>query len=407
MMRLLMILRVALKALNRNKMRTTLTMLGMIIGVAAVIAMVALGKGAQKSIEDQIKSAGTNIINVMSGNFMSMGVRMGSGASNTLTVEDANAIKQMVPGAQYVAAGVSTRNQIIAGNQNWQTRIQGTDVEFPMIRSWGMKYGTFFSTQDITSATKVVVLGSLVATNLFGEEVDPTGQIVRIKNQPFKVVGVLESKGSGTGFEDQDDTAMVPYTTAQKKLMGIQHIQNITVSASSPTTVATTAEAITELLRTRHKIMPGDTDDFMVRTLEEMAAMRTETTRTMTALLAGIAGVSLLVGGIGIMNIMLVSVTERTREIGLRMAIGARSSDVLMQFLVEAVVLSLFGGGIGIAFGFGISWGVTEFLTWPTTISTDAVALAFGFSAVIGIFFGFYPATKAAKLDPIEALRFE
>jgi len=407
MMRLLMILRVALKALNRNKMRTTLTMLGMIIGVAAVIAMVALGKGAQKSIEDQIKSAGTNIINVMSGNFMSMGVRMGSGASNTLTVEDANAIKQMVPGAQYVAAGVSTRNQIIAGNQNWQTRIQGTDVEFPMIRSWGMKYGTFFSTQDITSATKVVVLGSLVATNLFGEEVDPTGQIVRIKNQPFKVVGVLESKGSGTGFEDQDDTAMVPYTTAQKKLMGIQHIQNITVSASSPTTVATTAEAITELLRTRHKIMPGDTDDFMVRTLEEMAAMRTETTRTMTALLAGIAGVSLLVGGIGIMNIMLVSVTERTREIGLRMAIGARSSDVLMQFLVEAVVLSLFGGGIGIALGFGISWGVTEFLTWPTTISTDAVALAFGFSAVIGIFFGFYPATKAAKLDPIEALRFE
>jgi len=407
MMRLFMILRVALKALNRNKMRTTLTMLGMIIGVAAVIAMVALGKGAQKSIEDQIKSAGTNIINVMSGNFMSMGVRMGSGASNTLTVEDANAIKQMVPGAQYVAAGVSTRNQIIAGNQNWQTRIQGTDVEFPMIRSWGMKYGTFFSTQDITSATKVVVLGSLVATNLFGEEVDPTGQIVRIKNQPFKVVGVLESKGSGTGFEDQDDTAMVPYTTAQKKLMGIQHIQNITVSANSPTTVAATAEAITELLRTRHKIMPGDTDDFMVRTLEEMAAMRTETTRTMTALLAGIAGVSLLVGGIGIMNIMLVSVTERTREIGLRMAIGARSSDVLMQFLVEAVVLSLFGGGIGIALGFGISWGVTEFLTWPTTISTDAVALAFGFSAVIGIFFGFYPATKAAKLDPIEALRFE
>ncbi|MFO7693879.1 MAG: ABC transporter permease [Vicinamibacterales bacterium] len=407
MMRLLMILRVALKALNRNKMRTALTMLGMIIGVAAVIAMVALGKGAQSSIEDQIKSAGTNIINVMSGNFMSMGVRMGSGASNTLTVEDSAAIKQMVPTAQYVAAGVSSRNQIIAGNQNWQTRIQGTDIEFPMIRSWEVKYGTFFSSQDVTSATKVVVLGSLVATNLFGEDVDPTGQIVRIKNQPFKVIGVMASKGSGTGGEDQDDTAMVPYTTAQKKLMGIQHIQNITVSASSANNVAQTAEAIAELLRTRHKIMPGDTDDFMVRTLEEMAAMRTETTRTMTALLAGIAGVSLLVGGIGIMNIMLVSVTERTREIGLRMAIGARGSDVLMQFLVEAVVLSLFGGGIGIALGFGISWGVTEFLTWPTTISTDAVALAFGFSAMIGIFFGFYPATKAAKLDPIEALRFE
>jgi len=402
-----MIFRVAIKALNRNKMRTTLTMLGMIIGVAAVIAMVALGKGATASIEAQIQSAGTNIINVMSGNFMSMGVRQGSGASNTLTVEDAMAVRELVPTAQYVAPSVSTRNQIIAGNQNWQTRIQGTDVEFPLIRSWPVKYGTFFSTQDVTSASKVVVLGSLVATNLFGEEVDPTGQIVRIKNQPFKVIGVMASKGSGTGGEDQDDTAMVPYTAAQKKLMGIQHIQGITVSATSSTLVADTKAAIEEVLRTRHKIMPGDTDDFMVRTLEEMAAMRTETTRTMTALLAGIAGVSLLVGGIGIMNIMLVSVTERTREIGLRMAIGARGSDVLMQFLVEAVVLSLFGGGIGIALGFGISWGVTEFLTWPTTISSDAVALAFGFSAVIGIFFGFYPATKAAKLDPIEALRFE
>ena len=407
MMRLLMILRVAIKALNRNKMRTVLTMLGMIIGVAAVIAMVALGKGATASIEAQIQSAGTNIINVMSGNFMSMGVRQGSGASNTLTVEDAVAVRQLVPSAQYVAPSVNTRNQIIAGNQNWQTRIQGTDVEFPMIRSWAVKYGTFFSSQDVTSASKVVVLGSVVATNLFGEDVDPTGQIVRIKNQPFKVIGVMASKGSGTGGEDQDDTAMVPYTAAQKKLMGIQHIQGITVSAASSNQVADTKAAIEEVLRTRHKIMPGDTDDFMVRTLEEMAAMRTETTRTMTALLAGIAGVSLLVGGIGIMNIMLVSVTERTREIGLRMAIGARGSDVLMQFLVEAVVLSLFGGGIGIALGFGISWGVTKFLTWPTTISSDAVALAFGFSAMIGIFFGFYPATKAAKLDPIEALRFE
>jgi len=322
-------------------------------------------------------------------------------------VEDAAAIRLLVPGAQYVAAGVSTRNQIIAGNQNWQTRIQGTDVEFPLIRSWVTKYGSFFSSQDITSSSKVVVLGSVVATNLFGEDVDPTGQIVRIKNQPFKVIGVMSSKGSGTGGEDQDDSAMVPYTTAQKKLMGIQHIQNITISAASANEVSATADAIAEVIRTRHKIMPGDTDDFMVRTLEEMAAMRTETTRTMTALLAGIAGVSLLVGGIGIMNIMLVSVTERTREIGLRMAIGARGADVLMQFLVEAVVLSIFGGSIGIALGFGISWGVTEFLTWPTTISTDAVALAFGFSAMIGIFFGFYPATKAAKLDPIEALRFE
>jgi putative ABC transport system permease protein len=402
-----MILRVALKALNRNKMRTALTMLGMIIGVAAVIAMVALGKGAQSSIETQIKSAGTNVINVYAGNFMSGGVRMGSGASNTLTVDDANAIRNEVPGVQYLAIGVNTRGQAIAGNQNWSTRVNGTEVDWPSIRTWAMKYGNFFTQQDVTTASKLAVLGSTVATNLFGEDVDPSGQIMRIKNQPFKIIGVMASKGSSTGGEDQDDSVMIPYTTCQKKLMGIQHIQNITVSAEAANEVSTVSEAITTLLRTRHKIMPGDPDDFMVRTLEEMAAMRTEATRTMTALLAGIAGVSLLVGGIGIMNIMLVSVTERTREIGLRMAIGARGADVLTQFLVEAVVLSIFGGSIGIALGFGISWGVTEFLTWPTTISTDAVALAFGFSAMIGIFFGFYPATKAAKLDPIEALRFE
>ncbi len=407
MMRILMTFRVALKALNRNKMRTTLTMLGMIIGVAAVIAMVALGKGAQASIETQIKSAGTNLIIVMSGNYMAMGVSQGSGGSNRLTLEDATAIRTEVQGIQYLTPGVSTRNQIIAGNMNWQTRIQGTDVELPLIRSWAQKYGSFFTAQDVTTSAKVVVLGSVVATNLFGEDADPSGQIVRIKNQPFKVIGVMASKGTGTGGEDQDDSAMIPYTTCQKKLMGIQHIQNITVSAASANEVTRVAEDVTNLMRVRHKIMAGDTDDFMVRTLEEMAAMRTETTRTMTALLAGIAGVSLLVGGIGIMNIMLVSVTERTREIGLRMAIGARGRDVLLQFLVEAVVLSLFGGAIGIAFGFGISEGVTRFLTWPTAVSGDAVLLAFGFSAMIGIFFGFYPATKAAKLDPIEALRFE
>jgi putative ABC transport system permease protein len=308
---------------------------------------------------------------------------------------------------EYLAIGVNTRGQVISGNQNWSTRVNGTEVDWPSIRTWSVKYGNFFTQQDVTSASKVAVLGSTVATNLFGEDVDPTGQIMRIKNQPFKIIGVMASKGSSTGGEDQDDSVSIPYTTCQKKLMGIQHIQNITVSAASANEVSTVSAAISDLLRTRHKIMQGDTDDFMVRTLEEMAAMRTETTRTMTALLAGIAGVSLLVGGIGIMNIMLVSVTERTREIGLRMAIGARGGDVLLQFLVEAIVLSLFGGSIGIAFGFGISWGVTKFLTWPTTISSDAVALAFGFSAIIGIFFGFYPATKAAKLDPIEALRFE
>jgi putative ABC transport system permease protein len=242
---------------------------------------------------------------------------------------------------------------------------------------------------------------------LFGEDTNPVGQVVRIKNQPFKIIGVMASKGASTGGDDQDDSVVIPYTTAQKKLMGIQNIQNITVSATSAGEVTAVAEAVTNQLRTRHKIMPGDSDDFMVRTLEEMAAMRTQATDTMTQLLAGIAGVSLLVGGIGIMNIMLVSVTERTREIGLRMAIGARGGDVLMQFLVEAVVLSIFGGSIGIATGFGISQALTYSLGWPTTISADVVMLAFGFSAITGIFFGFYPATKAAKLDPIDALRFE
>jgi putative ABC transport system permease protein len=405
-MRLLMTFRIAFKALNRNKMRTALTMLGMIIGVAAVIAMVALGRGASSSIETQIKSAGTNLINVYAGNFMTGGVRMGSGAANTLTVEDAISLRDL-PGVQYVAPGVNTRSQVIAGNQNWQTRVNGSDVDWPAIRSWSQRFGSFFTTQDVNSAAKVAVLGSTVSTNLFGEDVDPTGQIIRIRNQPFKVIGVMASKGASTGGDDQDDSVVIPYTTAQKKLMGIQHIQNITVSAASAGEVAATAEAITAHLRNRHKIMPGDSDDFMVRTLEEMAAMRTEATRTMSALLAGIAGVSLLVGGIGIMNIMLVSVTERTREIGLRMAIGARGGDVLLQFLVEAVVLSVFGGSIGIAVGFGISMTLTQFLGWPTAISPDAIALAFGFSAITGIFFGFYPATKAAKLDPIEALRFE
>ncbi len=406
-MSILMTIRIAFKALNRNKMRTALTMLGMIIGVSAVIAMISLGRGATESIETQIKAAGTNLIYVSAGNFMQGGVRMGSGASARLTVEDANALRD-IPGVQYLSITVSTRAQIIAGNQNWQSRIQGVEPDLPFIRVWAVEKGQFFSQQDVATAAKVAVFGATVAEQLFGEDVDPVGQIVRVKNQPFKVVGVMGRKGqSSGGFEDQDDSVMIPYTTAQKKLMGQQHINQVMVSAASAGQVAAVAERITEVMRQRHQIFPGDSDDFTVRTMEEMAAMRTETIKTMSALLAGIAAVSLLVGGIGIMNIMLVSVTERTREIGLRLAIGARSRDVLLQFLVEAVVLSLFGGVIGIAIGFGISQVITMTLAWPTQMSTDAVALAFGFAAFIGIFFGFYPATKAAQLDPIDALRFE
>jgi putative ABC transport system permease protein len=404
-MSILMTLLIAIKALNRNKMRTMLTMLGMIIGVGAVITMVALGKGAQSTIEAQVKAAGTNMITVMAGNFTQGGVRQGGGMSTTLTVEDAQALRA-VEGVEYLAPGVNARAQLIAGNQNWSTQIQGTDVELPLIRNWPMKFGSFFTQQDVAAAAKVAVLGQTVSDNLFGPDADPTGQIIRVKNQPFKVLGVMSPKGS-TGFgQDQDDAVYAPYTTVQKKLQGIQHINNITVSATNPETAPVSA-AISETLRARHKLMGSDPDDFMVRTQEEMASVRTETTKTMTTLLAAIAGVSLLVGGIGIMNIMLVSVTERTREIGLRMAIGARGKDVLMQFLVEAVVLSLFGGLLGIGMGYGLSAAAEKFLQWPTSIPANAIGMAFGFAAGTGVFFGFYPAKKAAGLDPIEALRFE
>ena len=410
-MSVFMTFRIAIRALGRNKMRTALTMLGMIIGVGAVITMVALGNGAQSAIESQIQTAGTNLINVnATGMFMMAGgVRGGGGGgSNTLTTQDAEAIRS-VPGVRFVAASANSRNQVVFGNQNWFTRIQGTDIDLPLIRSWSTEYGAFFTSQDVTTSAKVAVLGSVVRDNLFGEGDDPTGQIIRVRNQPFKVVGVMKSKGQAAMGEDQDDAIYVPYTTVIKKLQRGHgdSIQSIVVSADSADRVKKVADDIAVLLRVRHKIEQGESDDFMVRTLEEMAALRVQTTETMTYLLAGIAGVSLLVGGIGIMNIMLVSVTERTREIGLRMSIGARGRDVLLQFLVEAVVLSLFGGMVGIALGFGISKVLTQFFQWPTTISTDAVAVAFGFAAGIGVFFGFYPARKASGLDPIEALRYE
>src|SRR5471032_2589667 len=378
-MSVFMVFRIAFKALGRNKMRTALTMLGMIIGVAAVITMVALGTGAQTSIEAQIQSAGTNMIIVSAGNFSQGGVRQGQGNASTLVPEDAVAISA-VPGVQYTAAGSNTRGQIVAGNQNWNTQVQGTDVDFPLIRAWSTTQGAFFTPQDIATASKVAVLGSVVRDQLFAPDANPIGQVIRITKQPFTVVGVMSSKGQSGMGQDQDDVIFIPYTTVLKKLRGITNIQNVTVSAASAGEVTKVADSIATMLRVRHKIQPGDPDDFMVRTMEEMASVRKEATQTMTALLASIAGVSLLVGGIGIMNIMLVSVTERTREIGIRIAIGATESDVLRQFLSESVVLSMAGGILGILFGIASSMTITKVLGWSILISPVAVGAAVVFS---------------------------
>ena len=405
-MSILMVFRIAFKALGRNKLRTSLTMLGMIIGVGAVITIVALGNGAQAAIEEQIRGAGTNMITIFPGNVTTGGVRMGEGQSPRLVAADAVALRE-VPGIAYVVESVSSRQQVVAGNQNWNASIVGTNVDFTMVKSWPMKYGSFFTEQDVQAASKVVALGVNVAEILFGADVDPTGQNVRVRNHVVRVIGVMAAKGASSSGQNQDDQVFMPYTTVQKKLSGQQFLGYILASASSGDQIAQTAEAVKAALRVSHDLAPGEEDDFRVQTQDDMVAMRTQTTSTMTALLTGIAAVSLLVGGIGIMNIMLVSVTERTREIGLRLAIGARGTDVLSQFLVEALVISLAGGGLGIAAGFGTA----EFMKWyselPAVIPADSIILAFGVAAGIGIFFGYYPARKASALDPIEALRFE
>ncbi|TDI23306.1 MAG: FtsX-like permease family protein [Acidobacteria bacterium] len=404
-----MIFRVALKALGRNKMRTALTMLGLIIAVATVITLDAMGTGAQQQIEAQIRSAGTNLIMVRAGNWSRGGVSHGMGSSPRLKAKDVDAIREQVPGAQYLTASVNTRDQVVAAGQNWLTRIEGADIELPLIRFWDVEFGTFFTTTDVNSAAKVAVLGSVVRDNLFGEGADPVGQTLRIRNQSFKVIGVMAAKGSGSFGEDQDDTIFAPYTTVQRKLRGRDgtNISGITISAYSADDIEAVSTQIASVLRVQHKLIQGEDDDFMVRTQEDMTSMRTGLTETMTLFGMAVAAVALLVGGIGIMNIMLVSVTERTREIGLRMAVGAKGQDVLWQFLVEAIVLCSVGGLIGVGLGFALAQGLTEFLQWPTTVSPEMIAISVGFAAVIGVVFGFYPAWKAAQLDPIESLRFE
>ena len=406
-MSVLMTLSVAVRALRRNALRTSLTALGMIIGVAAVIVMVALGDGARSSIESRIRSAGSNLVIVTAGSGGFGPVRQGFGATTTLTQADAEAIRREVAGVRYLSPGLNTRGQIVAEGANWNTSIQGAGPELADIRAWPLQYGSFFTDQDVTRASKVAVLGSLARDELFGAGADPTGATIRISNQAFRVLGVLASKGQAAMGQDQDDTIVVPYTTVQKKLQGVRHITQITISAEDHVPLERVTAQVTDVLRARHRIQPEDPDDFSVRTLEEFASMLTATTTTMTYLLASIAAVSLLVGGIGIMNIMLVSVTERTREIGLRLSVGARDVDVLRQFLVEALVLSLAGGAIGVVAGCGASWAVSALMQWSAVVTPQAVLVSFGCAAAIGIFFGFYPARKAAALDPIEALRFE
>jgi putative ABC transport system permease protein len=428
-MRYLAVIKIAFRALRRNKMRTVLTMLGIIIGVGAVIAMVALGRGAKAQVEARIAALGQNVIQVFSGSVNRSGVFSGFGGAGTLTVEDALAIQNVVPGVLAVSPEVRNGAQITAGENNWSTQVMGEGVDYLTIRTWTMAEGAMFTDADVRSAAKVCVLGKTTADRLFPDD-DPVGKIVRINmrggsaSAPMKVLGVLKVKGANMGGQDQDDTVIVPYTTAMKRFSGSTTLRMMQVSAASAAQMVGVQNAIAGLLRQRHRIQDGRDDDFILRNQQEITEAQTATTDTMTALLAGVAIISLIVGGIGIMNIMLVSVTERTREIGIRMAVGARARDILMQFLVEAVTLSSTGGFIGIMLGVSAhsilkliadacaalgmqNATLAAIANGPTLVSVTIICTAFFISGLIGIISGFYPAWKASKLDPIDALRYE
>ncbi|HKI85602.1 MAG TPA: ABC transporter permease [Thermoanaerobaculia bacterium] len=405
LLRTLNILKVGLKAIARNKMRSALTMLGIIIGVACVIAMVAIASGASQSIQESISSLGSNFIMIFPGAVTQSGARIFTGESN-LTPADAEAIKEECPAVAYVSAGARSAAQVVAGEFNWGTQIQGVDIDWPFIRAWNVDQGSFFTSADVRAAAKVCVLGATVADNLFPDG-DAVAQTIRVKNVPFRVLGILERKGGSTMGSDQDDLIVAPYTTVMKRLEGTDKLRIIYVGAVSQQQVPEAEREITALLRQRHHIPPGGDDDFMMRSQEEIAERAASSTRTMSLLLGSVAAISLLVGGIGIMNIMLVSVTERTREIGIRLAIGAKGRHVLAQFLLESVILSVVGGAIGILLGVGVSRLLARMAHWPVAIGAGPVLLAFMFAALVGIFFGFYPARKAARMDPIEALRYE
>ncbi len=405
-MRFLATLKMATRALRRNLMRTTLTMLGVVIGVGAVIAMVSIGNGAKAQVEARIASLGENVILIFAGSTHRNGVRTGWVSAGTLKTGDAIAISREVPGVVAVSPEVRSSAQVAAGNQNWYTQILGEGPDYLQVRQWPLAEGAMFTDEDVRHANKIAVIGHTVAQQLFGEN-DPYGQIIRIKNVPFVVAGELVPKGLSVSGSDQDDVIVVPYSSAMKRLLGVSSLRSILVQTASPLLLASAQDQIAALLRQRHRIGPERDDDFTVRNQQEITEAATATSRVMTVLLGAIASVSLLVGGIGIMNIMLVSVTEGTREIGIRVAVGAKGRDVLLQFLIEATTLSGLGGVVGIMVGIAISVWLAARMQWPTLTPPSAIVIAFLFSAMIGIFFGFYPARKAANLDPIEALRFE
>jgi putative ABC transport system permease protein len=405
-MELRAIIQIALRALARNKMRSILTMLGIVIGVAAVIAMVAIGQGAQQQVQSQIASMGSNLLFVSAGSVNRGGIRMGGGATKTLVDGDVQAIVQQIPSVAAAAPGAQSSQQVVYSGQNWMTRVQGTTPEYFTVRDWPFASGTSFTSDDVRMAANVVVIGETVRQNLFAGT-DPIGQTIRIGTLPFTVVGVLIGKGQSGMGADQDDAVYVPISTLQKKVTGQDWLSYIMVSAKSQQASYAAQQEITALLRDRHRIQRGQDDDFMVRNLADVAQLADQNSQVMTMLLASIAGVSLVVGGIGIMNIMLVSVTERTREIGIRIAIGATEEDVQRQFLTESMVMSMLGGLIGVIFGIGTSVIISNSLHWPVLVSPLSIVVAVVFSIGVGVFFGYYPAKKASRLDPIEALRYE